>query len=71
MHQFAITSVSIAVLMRSAHKPQFPMTLYEGIITTMGMMAENKNNMGTLLRILATDEDYGLEVKFPFWKPNV
>lgn len=67
VHQFAVTSVSIAVLARSAHKPQFPMSLYEGIITTMGTMAENKNDVGTLLRILATDEDYGPEVELPFW----
>lgn len=65
VHQFAITSVSIAVLTRSAHKPQFPMSQYDGILSTVGTMAENKNDMGTLLRILATDEDYGPGVKFP------
>lgn len=65
VHQFAVTTVSINVLTRSAHKPQFPMTLYEGIVTTMGTMAENKNDMGKLLRILATDEDYAPEVKIP------
>lgn len=65
MHQFAVTSVSIAVLTRSAHKPQFPMDLYEGIITAKGTMAENKNDMSKLLQILATDGDYGPEVKIP------
>lgn len=41
------------------------MTLYEGIVSAVGTMAENKNDMGKLLRILATDEDYGPEVKIP------
>lgn len=71
VHQFAITSVSIAVLVRSAHEPKFPTTLYEGLITTVGIMAENKNDMGTLLRILATDEDYAPEVKFALRTPHV
>lgn len=62
VHQVAITSVSIAVFARSAHEPQFPSPLYEGIVTELGMMAKNKNDMGQVLRILATDADYG-EVK--------
>lgn len=41
------------------------MSQYDGILSTVGTMAENKNDMGTLLRILATDEDYGPGVKFP------
>lgn len=58
VHQVATTAVSIGVFVRSDHKPEFPSPLYEGVITDVGVMAKNKNDMGQLLRITATDADY-------------
>ncbi|XP_050929237.1 LOW QUALITY PROTEIN: cadherin-related family member 5 [Lates calcarifer] len=56
--QFATTTVTISVQVKSLHPPQFQKPRYEGVITSMGSMAMDPTNEDKPLRILATDDDY-------------
>ncbi|XP_040018853.2 cadherin-related family member 5 isoform X2 [Gasterosteus aculeatus] len=59
--QFAITSVTISVQLKSLYPPKFQRSQYEGVVTGVGVMATELNAPDKPLRILATDEDYGPE----------
>ncbi|GLD61649.1 cadherin-related family member 5-like protein [Lates japonicus] len=56
--QFATTTVTISVQVKSLHPPQFQKPRYEGVITSVGSMAMDPTNKDEPLRILATDDDY-------------
>ncbi|XP_031135600.1 cadherin-related family member 5 isoform X2 [Sander lucioperca] len=57
-YQFATTSVTVSVQVKSLHPPKFQSPQYEGIITAVGVMAMDPKNKDQPLRILATDDDY-------------
>ncbi|XP_054890694.1 cadherin-related family member 5-like isoform X1 [Poeciliopsis prolifica] len=57
-HQFATTTVTIRVLVKSLHAPEFQKPQYEGLITSVGSMALDLTNKDQPLHIIATDEDY-------------
>ncbi|XP_034736123.1 cadherin-related family member 5 isoform X2 [Etheostoma cragini] len=57
-YQFATTSVTVNVQVKSLHPPKFQSPQYEGVITAVGIMAMDPNNKDQPLRILATDDDY-------------
>ncbi|XP_015244241.1 PREDICTED: cadherin-related family member 5-like [Cyprinodon variegatus] len=57
-NQFATTTVTISVLVKSLHRPKFEKPLYEGLISSVGSMAMDRNNKDQPLRVLALDEDY-------------
>ncbi|KAM4554489.1 uncharacterized protein V3H82_018718 [Fundulus diaphanus] len=57
-HQFATTSVTISVLVKSLHAPKFQKPQYEGLIASVGSMALDLTNKDQPLQILATDQDY-------------
>ncbi|XP_033490486.2 uncharacterized protein cdhr5b isoform X1 [Epinephelus lanceolatus] len=57
-HQFATTTVTVSVQVKSLHPPQFQRPQYEGVITAVGVMAMDPTNKDEPLRIRATDEDY-------------
>ncbi|XP_073328713.1 uncharacterized protein [Pagrus major] len=56
--QFATTTVSINVQVKSLHPPKFPSSEYKAVVTGVGTMAVDLNNKDVPLRILATDDDY-------------
>ncbi|XP_061578301.1 cadherin-related family member 5-like isoform X2 [Cololabis saira] len=56
-HQYATTSVTIKVDVKSLHPPQFQKPAYEALVTGVGTMAMDPTNKEPLM-ILATDEDY-------------
>nr|XP_040018852.1 cadherin-related family member 5 isoform X1 [Gasterosteus aculeatus aculeatus] len=64
--QFAITSVTISVQLKSLYPPKFQRSQYEGVVTGVGVMATELNAPDKPLRILATDEDYGPEGINPY-----
>ncbi|XP_038136396.1 cadherin-related family member 5-like [Cyprinodon tularosa] len=57
-NQFATTTVTISVLVKSLHSPKFEKPLYEGLISSVGSMAMDRNNKDQPLRVSALDEDY-------------
>ncbi|XP_049928816.1 cadherin-related family member 5 isoform X2 [Epinephelus moara] len=57
-HQFATTTVTVSVQVKSLHPPQFQRPQYEGVITAVGVMAMDPTNKDEPLSIRATDEDY-------------
>ncbi|XP_074489711.1 cadherin-related family member 5 isoform X3 [Sebastes fasciatus] len=57
-YQFATTTVTVSVQVKSLHRPQFQKPQYEGVITAVGMMAMDPKNKDEPLQILATDDDY-------------
>ncbi|XP_045893060.1 cadherin-related family member 5 isoform X2 [Micropterus dolomieu] len=57
-YQFATTTVTVNVQVKSLHPPQFQRPQYEGIITKVGAMAVDTKNKDQPLRIIATDDDY-------------
>ncbi|XP_039663432.1 cadherin-related family member 5 isoform X2 [Perca fluviatilis] len=57
-YQFATTSVTVSVQVKSFHPPKFQSPHYEGVITAVGVMAMDPKNKDQPLRILATDDDY-------------
>uniref|UniRef100_A0A7N8XTC1 Cadherin domain-containing protein n=1 Tax=Mastacembelus armatus TaxID=205130 RepID=A0A7N8XTC1_9TELE len=57
-YQFATTTVTISVQVKSLHRPKFQRPQYEGILTAVGVMAMDLKNKDEPLRILATDDDY-------------
>ncbi|TDH09770.1 hypothetical protein EPR50_G00091860 [Perca flavescens] len=57
-YQFATTSVTVSVQVKSLHPPKFQSPQYEGVITAVGVMAMDPKNKDQPLRILATDDDY-------------
>ncbi|XP_077374095.1 cadherin-related family member 5-like [Festucalex cinctus] len=56
--QFATTSLTISVQVKSLHKPQFQKPLYRGAVSSVGAMATDPTNKDEPLRIVALDEDY-------------
>lgn len=62
-HQFATTTVAISVQVKSLHPPKFQKPVYDVVVTAVGAMALDPNNNDEPLRIIATDDDYGAEVK--------
>uniref|UniRef100_A0A3Q3EGI5 Cadherin-related family member 5-like n=1 Tax=Labrus bergylta TaxID=56723 RepID=A0A3Q3EGI5_9LABR len=56
--QFATTSVTISVQVKSLHVPRFQRPQYEAVVSSVGAMAMDSSNTDNLLRILATDDDY-------------
>ncbi|XP_060892962.1 cadherin-related family member 5 [Labrus mixtus] len=56
--QFATTSVTISVQVKSLHAPRFQRPQYEAVVSSVGAMAMDSNNTDDLLHILATDDDY-------------
>lgn len=64
VHQFATTSVTIQVLVKSLHRPEFEKTQYEAVVQGIGTMAMDATDKDKILKILATDQDYaGVAVK--------
>ncbi|XP_044048797.1 cadherin-related family member 5-like isoform X6 [Siniperca chuatsi] len=57
-YQFATTTVTVSVQVKSLHRPKFQRPQYEGIITAVGTMAMDPKNKDEPLRIVATDDDY-------------
>ncbi|XP_054475612.1 cadherin-related family member 5 [Anoplopoma fimbria] len=57
-YQFATTTVTLSVQVKSLHRPQFQRPQYEGVITAVGVMAMDPKSKDEPLRILATDDDY-------------
>lgn len=57
-YQFATTTVTFSVQVKSLHPPQFQRPQYNGTITGVGKMAVDQNNKDEPLLILATDADY-------------
>ncbi|KAL6106246.1 uncharacterized protein ACO6RY_10164 [Pungitius sinensis] len=57
-YQFATTSVTISVQVKSLHRPEFQRPQYEGVVSGVGVMATELNTKDEPLRILATDDDY-------------
>ncbi|XP_059191774.1 cadherin-related family member 5 [Centropristis striata] len=57
-HQFATTTVTIDVQVKSLHAPQFQRPQYEAVVTGVGSMAMDPKNKDEPLKILATDEDF-------------
>ncbi|XP_037307167.2 cadherin-related family member 5 isoform X2 [Pungitius pungitius] len=57
-YQFATTSVTISVQVKSLHQPEFQRLQYEGVVSGVGVMATELNTKDEPLRILATDDDY-------------
>uniref|UniRef100_A0AAX7U193 Cadherin domain-containing protein n=1 Tax=Astatotilapia calliptera TaxID=8154 RepID=A0AAX7U193_ASTCA len=57
-HQFATTTITISVQVKSLHPPKFQKDHYEGVISSVGAMAMDLTNKDTPLQIIATDEDY-------------
>ncbi|KAM6925653.1 cadherin-related family member 5-like isoform 2-T2 [Lycodopsis pacificus] len=56
--QFATTTVTVSVQVKSLHLPQFQRPQYDGVITGVGIMAMDPKAKDEPLRILATDDDY-------------
>ncbi|XP_030280722.1 cadherin-related family member 5 isoform X2 [Sparus aurata] len=56
--QFSTTTVTISVLVKSLHPPQFQSSEYKAVVTAVGTMAVDLNNKEVPLRIIATDDDY-------------
>ncbi|XP_031717705.1 cadherin-related family member 5 isoform X2 [Anarrhichthys ocellatus] len=56
--QFATTTVTVNVQVKSLHHPQFQRPQYNGVITGVGIMAMDLKAKDEPLRILATDDDY-------------
>ncbi|XP_070686551.1 cadherin-related family member 5 [Pempheris klunzingeri] len=57
-YQFATTTVTISVQMKSLHPPQFQRPQYEAVVTGVGTMAMDPKNKDKPLQIIATDDDY-------------
>ncbi|CAI5665749.1 unnamed protein product [Oreochromis niloticus] len=57
-HQFATTTITISVQVKSLHPPKFQKDQYEGVISSVGTMAMELTNKDTPLQIIATDDDY-------------
>nr|XP_023011469.2 cadherin-related family member 5 isoform X2 [Maylandia zebra] len=57
-HQFATTTITISVQVKSLHPPKFQKDHYEGVISSVGAVAMDLTNKDTPLQIIATDEDY-------------
>ncbi|XP_051808123.1 cadherin-related family member 5-like [Acanthochromis polyacanthus] len=57
-YQYATTTVTISIQVKSLHPPVFQKTLYEGLATSSGTMVMDRTNKDQPLRILATDADY-------------
>ncbi|XP_013129229.1 cadherin-related family member 5 isoform X3 [Oreochromis niloticus] len=57
-HQFATTTITISVQVKSLHPPKFQKDRYEGVISSVGTMAMDLTNKDTPLQIIATDDDY-------------
>ncbi|XP_039882500.1 cadherin-related family member 5 isoform X2 [Simochromis diagramma] len=57
-HQFATTTITISVHVKSLHPPKFQKDQYEGVITSVSAMAMDLTNKDTPLQIIATDDDY-------------
>ncbi|XP_008276230.1 cadherin-related family member 5 [Stegastes partitus] len=57
-HQFATTTVTISVQVKSLHPPKFQKPRYEGVATSIGTMVMDVMNKDQPLQILVTDEDY-------------
>ncbi|KAK9516211.1 hypothetical protein VZT92_024155 [Zoarces viviparus] len=58
--QFATTTVTVSVHVKSLHRPQFQRPQYDGVITGVGIMAMDPKAKDEPLRILATDDDYNV-----------
>ncbi|XP_054631801.1 cadherin-related family member 5 [Dunckerocampus dactyliophorus] len=56
--QFATTSLTISVQVKSLHRPQFQRPQYEGVVSSVGAMATDPANKDEPLRLIALDEDY-------------
>ncbi|XP_068595005.1 cadherin-related family member 5-like [Brachionichthys hirsutus] len=57
-YQLATTTVVISVQRKSLHPPRFQKTLYEGVVTGVGVKAVERKNKDQPLLIVATDDDY-------------
>ncbi|XP_070764242.1 cadherin-related family member 5 [Enoplosus armatus] len=57
-YQFATTTVTVNVQVKSLHLPRFQRPQYEGVITAVGAMAMDLKNKDEPLQIVATDDDY-------------
>ncbi|KAM7397331.1 hypothetical protein PAMP_020314 [Pampus punctatissimus] len=57
-YQFATTSVTFSVLVKTLHPPQFEKSQYEGVVSSVGTMAIDPKNMDKPLQIIALDKDY-------------
>ncbi|XP_061679934.1 cadherin-related family member 5 isoform X3 [Syngnathoides biaculeatus] len=58
--QFATTSLTISVQVKSLHKPKFQRPQYQGVVSSVGAMATDPTNEDEPLQIVALDEDYAI-----------
>ncbi|XP_037109752.1 cadherin-related family member 5-like isoform X2 [Syngnathus acus] len=56
--QFATTSLTLSVRVKSLHKPKLQRAEYQGVISSAGAMATDPTNKDEPLEIVAFDEDY-------------
>ncbi|XP_049578344.1 cadherin-related family member 5 isoform X2 [Syngnathus scovelli] len=56
--QFATTSLTLSVQVKSLHKPKLQRAEYQGVISSAGAMATDPTNKDEPLQIVALDEDY-------------
>ncbi|XP_053175306.1 cadherin-related family member 5 [Scomber japonicus] len=56
-YQFATTSVTVSVHVKSLHPPEFEKTRYEAVVSSEGTMAVDPTN-NVPVRIIAKDKDY-------------
>ncbi|XP_061138470.1 cadherin-related family member 5-like isoform X2 [Syngnathus typhle] len=56
--QFATTSLTLTVRVKSLHKPKLQRAEYQGVISSAGAMATDPTNKDEPLQIVALDEDY-------------
>ncbi|XP_034031450.1 cadherin-related family member 5-like [Thalassophryne amazonica] len=57
-YQFATTTVTISVRVKSLHPPRFEKQQYDGVVAAAGTMVMDMKNKEEPLKILAIDEDY-------------
>ncbi|KAM3608758.1 uncharacterized protein V6R79_004234 [Siganus canaliculatus] len=56
--QFATTTVTISVQVKSEHLPKFQKSLYEGFVSAAGNMMMDQSNKDVPLQVIAVDDDY-------------
>ncbi|CAK6981926.1 cadherin-related family member 5 [Scomber scombrus] len=57
-YQFATTSLTISVQVKSLHPPEFQKSRYEGVVSSVGTIAVDPTNKDEPLQIIAIDKDY-------------
>lgn len=56
--QFATTSLTVSIQVKSLHKPRFQKPEYQCAVSSVGAMATDPTNKDKPLQIVALDDDY-------------